>query len=824
MAYRQVYFRIRTDCYNSGWTSDVDRTAFEKKSRRLFQELGWTATLGYNGGCDTVTMEHLGYSVRRLGSRYHTTREMDSIRIKDRCTWKRYSNGTGGDTITFLQEFCGKGFRDAVTYLLEFNRHRARDSPAPCPRPAPQEEKPAFALPIPNQDQRRVFAYLQKRGIAPQVIRGFIESGLLYEDSLHHNCVFVGRDGNGKPVFASKRGTYDLGGSSFKRDAPGSDKSVAFRLPCDPALDWVAVFEAPIDLMSFCTLHRQVRSNAVALCGLYQPGVYSVKETATVSDHILDVREYHVELFPGQTSTLTIENQSRPNLIVYKKDADAGDPIPNTVFLVKAADGHSVDEIKTDSEGKATLNNLLPGVYEISEKSVPSPWLMDADPQLVTLYPNRDHTVYFENHKKPTLTINKVDSVTGSPIKGAKFQVWYDSNNTSTGELNSLGVFFSDTNGQIVIDNLRDGWYKVEGLEPGTTVKVREIKIVEGYVLDGTPQDILIKAGEAQQLTFWNKRAGTLVIQKKDSVTGALIPGAQFQLTYANGGYVDNDNGHLSSKGLYTTDDKGEIRISGITGTVVVKETKPAPGYVIDQSTQTQTVTVNPLDTQTLTFLNEPLCSLTLTKLDSVTGKPIPGTEFTVKDGNGTVLGRYTTGKDGTVTVTGLVPGSTVVVTETKVPDGYVLNPTPQTIIVKNGSNSVNSGTVGGTTNGNTGGSTNVGGGTNGGNDLVFENDPIGTFELIKAVEENKEKRIPNVTFEIRRASDDALVETVTTGSDGRVSLKLDAGDYYAVETEAAKGFKLDTTRHYFTMKNGKNTNRPDNNIQRRVLLCDFTL
>ena len=215
-------------------------------------------------------LEHLGYTVRRLGSRYHTTREMDSIRIKDRRTWKRYSNGTGGDAITFLQEFCGKGFRDAVTYLLEFNGHRARDSPAPRPRPAPQEEKPAFALPIAHADQRRVFAYLQKRGIAPQVIRGFIEAGLLYEDSLHHNCVFVGREASGKPVFASKRGTYDLDGSGFKGDAVGSDKNVAFRLPCDPALDWVAVFEAPIDLMSFCTLHRQVRSNAVALCGLYQ--------------------------------------------------------------------------------------------------------------------------------------------------------------------------------------------------------------------------------------------------------------------------------------------------------------------------------------------------------------------------------------------------------------------------------------------------------------------------------------------------------------------------------------------------------------------------
>ena len=169
------------------------------------------------------------------------------------------------------------------------------------------------------------------------------------------------------------------------------------------------------------------------------------------------------------------------------------------------------------------------------------------------------------------------------------------------------------------------------------------------------------------------------------------------------------------------------------------------------------------------------------------------------------MLSRYTTGADGTVTVTGLMPNSTVVVVESKVPSNYVLDPTPRTIIVRNGSNSVASGTTGGGTvsGGNTG---TVGGGTNGGNDLTFENDPIGTFELIKVVEGNKEKRIPNVTFEIRRASDDVLVETVTTGSDGRVSLKLDAGDYYAVEIEAAKGFKLDTTRHYFTMKNGKNT------------------
>ena len=104
-------------------------------------------------------LEHLGYSVRRVGSRYHTTREMDSLMIKDRRTWKRYSNGTGGDAITFLQEFCGKDFREAVNYLLEFNGNRSRDSPAPHSKPAQPEEKPTFALPIPHPDQRRVFAY-----------------------------------------------------------------------------------------------------------------------------------------------------------------------------------------------------------------------------------------------------------------------------------------------------------------------------------------------------------------------------------------------------------------------------------------------------------------------------------------------------------------------------------------------------------------------------------------------------------------------------------------------------------------------------------------
>ena len=212
-------------------------------------------------------LTHLGYQVRRIG-RYHTTAEMDSLRIKDRRKWFRYSQNTGGDAITFLQQFCGKSFPEAVEYLLAFHG-RARDSPAKAASSVKRDEvqKP-FALPPRNTDDRRVFAYLHKRGIAPQVIRQFLNSGLLYEDAVHHNCVFVGRDESGQAKYAGLRGTCDLNGPGFKGDATGSDKNTGFSLPHDPQSDLVLVFEAPIDLMSYLTLHRDT-TNAVALCGLY---------------------------------------------------------------------------------------------------------------------------------------------------------------------------------------------------------------------------------------------------------------------------------------------------------------------------------------------------------------------------------------------------------------------------------------------------------------------------------------------------------------------------------------------------------------------------
>ena len=543
-------------------------------------------------------------------------------------------------------------------------------------------------------------------------------------------------------------------------------------------------------------LYTTDRSGQIVLSKLL-PGTYVVSEVKAPDNYQADPTPQTVVVNAGDTQTLRFYDDPLCTLTILKRDAVTKKPLKGAEFLVRDSEGRAIGPNNgryiTGTDGTVTVSGLAPNAtIVVSESKAPTGYIKDETPKNIVVRTGVANSLIFDNEPATTLIIRKfIEGTENEPLSGVCFKV-VDGSGAAVGP--DDGTYYTDKAGEIVLD----------GIEPGTTVIAREIKTVEGYVLDGTPQDILIKAGEVQQLTFWNKKAGTLVIQKKDSVSGNLIAGAQFQLTYASGGYVDNDNGHLSSNGLYTTDDKGEIRVFGVTGTIVAKEVKVAPGYVIDQSTQTQTVTVNPEDTQTLVFLNEPLCSLTLTKLDSVTGKPVPGTEFTVKDGNGTVLGRYTTGKDGTVTVSGLVPGSTVVVSESKVPSGYVLNTTPQTIIVRNGSNSVTSGTGGSSGGGNTGNN----GGTGGGNDLTFENDPKTRLVIEKYVTGTTDP-LEGVTFLVTESNGQVVGSSngeYITDENGRIVIEgLEPGvTITAKEIKTLEGYVLDTTPKSIKIKVGE--------------------
>ena len=603
-----------------------------------------------------------------------------------------------------------------------------------------------------------------------------------------------------------------------------------------------------------------------------EPGVYSLQEVSTVSDHILDPTEYHVELFPGRDATICLQNDKRPNLTIHKSDADTGAPVPGTVFLVKGADGHSVAEVTTGPDGSATVENLLPGVYEISEKSVPSPYLPDAAPQLVTLYPNRDRDVYFENHKRPTVTIQKENSVTHDPIQYAEFHITWSSNKTETGEQRDLGTFQTDEAGQIILEGIEDGW-----------LTIKETKPAPGYQLPEDPvTEVYVKGGENKTITISNIPLSALVVYKQDSVTGEAISGARFQLKYL-GGEVSGSGGTVV--GTYTTSANGSFTVTGLKkGYYICEELESDSGHVIDAAPQSFYISGEDQDIVTLYFSNAPKGAVLVKKVSAADNTPLSDVEFLVTRSDGSVVGdangKFVTDSTGTFLVEGVEPGTTLVIKETRAKDGYLLDDTPQTVQVKEGqtvtvefrnqpqgnliihklsskdktplegvqfkiiyadgsylpdeggklsSNGLYwtdaegqivlsgiTGTVvvtevksipGYTIDPNTQSQTVVVD-PDDTQELWFYNAPVGGVEFIKVNEADRTERIPNTTFEIRRVSDDALVDTVTTGRNGTVYLPLESGDYYAVETEAADGFKLDDTPIYFTVKDGETTRK----------------
>ena len=633
-------------------------------------------------------------------------------------------------------------------------------------------------------------------------------------------------------------------------------------------------------------LDRTTSSTGEILISDLEPGVYSVRELSSVPNHIPDDTEHHVELFPGQTSTITLTNDRRPNLYIHKSDADTGVPIPHTVYLVKGADGHSIAEVETDENGVAVVENLLPGVVEVIEKSVPEPYLLAEESQLVTLFPNRDRDVYFENYKRPVIEIIKENEVTHDPLENVPVQVWYASNNTDTGEYNDLGVFYTDEEGRIVLSDpdlsLRDGWFRIEELEPPAGFSLTE----------SSKQEAFIAAGEGHTFRIYNRPNSAICVWKYDSESGAAIEGVVFQVRYLSG----NTSGTGGTViGTYRTSINGSFTVTDCKpGTYIIEELSSDGSHVIDTPPQTVYLSGEEQEVIQVYFGNSPMGSLLIKKVSSADNSPISDVQFFVTESDGTVVGDgngyFTTDSAGTILIEGIEPGTTLVVKETRAKEGFLLDDTPQTAQIQagqtvtlefrnqpkgnlivhklsstdkkplegvqfkityadgsyladeNGHLSSNglywtnsegqivlsnvTGTVvvtevqsieGFTIDPNTKSQTVVVN-PDDTQELWFYNDPVGGIEIIKVSESRTSERIPDTTYEIRRM-DDALVDTITTDRNGRAFLSLEDGSYYAVEIEANPNFILDDTPHYFEVKDGQVTTLRLTNAARSGIL-----
>ena len=177
----------------------------------------------------------------------------------------------GGHAISFVQNFYGLTYPEAVTRLLNGEQGEVY-IPAEKKEKEPPKE---FALPPSNQAMRRVYAYLlQQRHISREVLSAFAQKGLIYESrelsidqtKVYHNAVFVGFDERGVARHAHKRGLYTQG-KSYRGNIEGSDPRCSFHWV--GTSDRLYVFEAPIDLLAFLTLYPDgwQQHSYVALCG-----------------------------------------------------------------------------------------------------------------------------------------------------------------------------------------------------------------------------------------------------------------------------------------------------------------------------------------------------------------------------------------------------------------------------------------------------------------------------------------------------------------------------------------------------------------------------
>ena len=403
-------------------------------------------------------------------------------------------------------------------------------------------------------------------------------------------------------------------------------------------------------------------------------GVYVVREESVPEPYIVSNTEQTVALRPGKTSEVTFVDYEKPGLEIVKKNIANGEPIEGVTYRIEQIDGSFSTSATTDNHGRIFLESIPVGSYKVTEINVPSHVILCPIPQEVALKAGETSTVTFFNALKPSLEIRKVDSVTGDPVKGAKFQIWYGSNHTDTGELNDLGTYFSDASGKIILPEIKDGWYKVTELEPASGYSIKE----------PATQECFISGGESKVLIFENTPLSAIIIRKVDSESGQPLEGAWFRIRYLGG--TSGTGGTVV--GEYKTSSNGTIVATGLkAGTYVCEEISAPDGYVITDAAETVYLSGKDQDVITVTFGNDKMGSLLIVKKDAVTGAPISDVEFFITDSDGSVIGnangKYVTDSAGTIRIDGLTPGMTVIAREVRAKGGYILDDTPQSIKIK---------------------------------------------------------------------------------------------------------------------------------------------
>jgi hypothetical protein len=346
-------------------------------------------------------------------------------------------------------------------------------------------------------------------------------------------------------------------------------------------------------------------------------------------------------------------------------------------------------EFITNNAGMIRIPEMNPGSYVAVElRSLPG--YQPAEPVVFTVGHDKEYVITVRNYRDAQLTIRKINSVTRTPLEGVVFEISRPNGTKLVNPQTGFHDFVTDRNGLIFLPVIEDGRFYL-----------RETKALPGFFIDEEVIAFNIDTSARQRehvLVVENTPAAGLLIIKRDANTKAPLQGAEFEVRHADGRLVRGlmadgnqpnttaNSPNITPTGNFLTDHRGMIHLNHLdAGVYHVTETRALPGYLLDSTVHT--VTITPGRLATLEVVNAQMAGLRLHKIDSVTRQGIQGVEFRIYDfiTNQEVAGPFITDNNGVIDFTGILSPGRYTIRETREAQGYLRDTMPRTVEFKAG-------------------------------------------------------------------------------------------------------------------------------------------
>ena len=452
-----------------------------------------------------------------------------------------------------------------------------------------------------------------------------------------------------------------------------------------------------------------------------------------------------------------IINNAKLKLI--KVDSESKQKISNTKFSLYK-DGELLQTKTTDNSGTIVFTGLVPGKYSVKEIESNKDYVLNVNSKdnIIVTYNNQTEITIINNHKKGNLKIVKVDKDDNRiPLKDVEFEL-YDKNSKL------VGKYITDSKGEIKINNLNTGKYKL-----------KEIKTKTGYKLLDEIQ-LEIKWNETLELRLTNeKNKGKIKVIKVDKDNNEIkIPGVKFGVYNKNNELLEtlvtDKNGEAVSKDYPVYDNE-----------YYIKELETNQNYVLNE--EKAKIKLKENEITNIKFENEyKKGSLEILKVDKETKTGLKGIEFKLYDSKNNLIKNLVTDENGKIYVDKLKIGTDYYLIETKTKEGYVLNGEKIKFDIN----------------------------YNQSTKLEISNEKTkGMIKVIKVDKDNNEVKIPGVKFGIYNDKDE-LLETLVTDENGEAISKgysIYNNEYFIKELETNQNYVLNEEKVKIELKENEITN-----------------